>query len=1746
MKNFKKRAISILLACVMLISVTSAFPAAAGSESKAADNNDRFFSNTDDEAEYDIFDGIEILCSIVGAIVMTPFEKAVFNLAKKSDEPEIFDFIEILTNLVGVTNHKRIMPPFPPTESPNDTTKKAGGAWKQLDDNTWMPPESFDATAKKHWSPAKADLSNWVKQDNGSYKIGAGVVETETTTPAETTPPLPACDAPGCDGKCRDPITVDFGTILPKADGVTADFRNLTAKQLTNEIRAGWNLGNTFDGYNKRPPVVAGHAITADMTGPNIRSIETQWLPDEAQIVGQSSGRPANETRQSLIKEVKRQGFDAIRIPVTWFKVADPDKNLTIHPNFMKRIKTVVDWAYEEGMYIILNTHHEEYLMPISTIDKNDPDYKPNEKNTPMEITAEDRELAESTVERLWEQIAEEFKDYNERLIFEGINEPRTVLSDREWMGGFEFEREMINNLTQIFVDTVRATGGNNRYRVLMVPTYAASSHTSAFGYSATAPGQYGEYKMPTDIPENMANGKPTKIALSIHAYLPTAFALNGTQKTFNINRVQDTGTVTNALTAVKNHADRMGVPVVLGEWGSPNQSNTDDRATHARFYVGEARKLGMPTFWWDNGAILPPRLTDKPEHTYALFTRQPVPYIENTTTHISDFLNLPKIKNSILCGAGPVRPKVPAPLGSAITSEIAGESLVYGVASLSASVGEEPSYTIYDFLEILQHLVNITVLNEFEKEVYNLTNNINGPTIFDAIRILEYLVGLERFDRRVPNFPPLRKGGISVDIAGGVWVEVKVNHFQPPNGWNPQTHWNPEKTDLGWVEFDDGTWGIPEGVTTTVTALPVPTIASSALATTALIETNTDTDTVNATETDNVTDDTTVVTPESVSDATTTVPTTTTTVTLPATVTSTVPVTVTTDATTVTPAITTTVSVTSTDVVTTTVNDTTLTTLTTLTETTPIITTVDTTMPPIETTTTPTEPTTTVTETTITDVVTTVPPDTDEPTLPPTTASTSTEVVSETTVTTAAIQGNVIYDMQKDSDENLNALAKVNTSAGFLRSAGSSTQGTLINVNTNSPKTITVTGRSGTSQGIQVNIDEIAAIVKTGYAYVIEYTGYFPNDPTAVARIRSEYDNADDKVVLAKAAAVNGSFTVSVARTAEEIKADGGVRYSLGNESGNIDIIYTGIRIIEFPWEGSATAPITSNTPDINTDITTVPTTDITTVPTTDIMSVTSYTDPTTNATTPEPTTPVITTTTPIITTTVITTTTVAVTTPVVTTPAFDGYTITFNANGGTLAAGSPTSAKTYPDSGKLPTAVGTSLTGTNAPTRSGYTFAGWFDTSSSSGGNTVTFGSSSGTIFTGNATIYARWTANPTGYTITFDHNYTGKPANILVKTRSSGEIATADFPEKPTRSGYTFVGWFNTSATSGGTEIKAGSSSGTIFTKDETVYARWSQESQSGTGPYGKHGKLKVQGANIVDKNGNVYQLYGMSTHGINDGWYPKFVNKDAFKTLRDDWNTNCIRLAMYTGEYNGYAGGNGNGGSSNNKTVLKNRIKDAVSYADELGMYVIIDWHILADNNPNTYLTQAKEFFGEMSKLYKDHNNILYEICNEPNGGTSWSQIKTYANEVIPVIRANNPDAIIIVGTPTWSQDIHTAQSSPLSFSNVMYTMHFYADTHKATFRTRLENCMKAGFPIYVTEFAICSADGAGSNNTSEGQAWLDLLNKYNVSYNAWSLSNKNETSAVVASGSSKLSGWSDSDLSTWGKWIRTHFKSKTNQ
>ena len=311
-----------------------------------------------------------------------------------------------------------------------------------------------------------------------------------------------------------------------------------------------------------------------------------------------------------------------------------------------------------------------------------------------------------------------------------------------------------------------------------------------------------------------------------------------------------------------------------------------------------------------------------------------------------------------------------------------------------------------------------------------------------------------------------------------------------------------------------------------------------------------------------------------------------------------------------------------------------------------------------------------------------------------------------------------------------------------------------------------------------------------------------------------------------------------------------------------------------------------------------------------------------------------------------------------------------------------------------------------------------------------------------------------------------------------------------------------------------------------------------------PVGRHGKLSVQKVDgyaapiMVDQNGVPTQLRGASTHGMH--WFPQYVNQNAFQTLRDDWGINMVRLVCYPRD--GGSVGYLTGGDST-KQQLDTLIQNGVDYATKLGMYALVDWHVHA-YNPNEYLKEAKIFFTKYATMYKDHDNVLYEICNEPTG-TNWysgngKDLYTYCSEVIKTIRAIDPDAIIICGTNTWSQDVDQVAAKPmkaLGYENIMYTFHFYSASHKENLMKKVRLATKDGTPIFVTEFGICSADGNGSYDPESADRWIALLDELNISFACWSYSNCNEKSAYFKSSCSNAGGdWTADDLTTTGKWL----------
>lgn len=306
------------------------------------------------------------------------------------------------------------------------------------------------------------------------------------------------------------------------------DPMNITsAEDLVAQMKVGWNLGNTMDS-------TGGTGVDA----------ETSW----GNLL----------TTKPMLDLVAKSGFNVFRLPVSWG--THMDENYVVDKEWMDRVQEIVDYGYDNGMFVILNTHHEEWYMPKE-------------------------EFAEENLkqlEKLWEQIAERFKGYGERLIFEGVNEPRLRGEGAEWTGTAE-AREIVNQYAETFVKTVRASGGNNAERALMITPYAASSMP--------------ENLKALKIPENAGN-----VIVSVHAYLPYSFALDtkGTD-VYDPNNSE----IPNLFKNIKTIFLDNDIPVIVGEFGSVNKNNTEDRVKCVTDYLTAAKEVGVPCIWWDNGALV-------------------------------------------------------------------------------------------------------------------------------------------------------------------------------------------------------------------------------------------------------------------------------------------------------------------------------------------------------------------------------------------------------------------------------------------------------------------------------------------------------------------------------------------------------------------------------------------------------------------------------------------------------------------------------------------------------------------------------------------------------------------------------------------------------------------------------------------------------------------------------------------------------------------------------------------------------------------------------------------------------------------------------------------------------------------------------------------------------------------------------------------------------------------------------------
>ncbi|MEJ2853709.1 MULTISPECIES: cellulase family glycosylhydrolase [unclassified Saccharothrix] len=294
--------------------------------------------------------------------------------------------------------------------------------------------------------------------------------------------------------------------------------------------------------------------------------------------------------------------------------------------------------------------------------------------------------------------------------------------------------------------------------------------------------------------------------------------------------------------------------------------------------------------------------------------------------------------------------------------------------------------------------------------------------------------------------------------------------------------------------------------------------------------------------------------------------------------------------------------------------------------------------------------------------------------------------------------------------------------------------------------------------------------------------------------------------------------------------------------------------------------------------------------------------------------------------------------------------------------------------------------------------------------------------------------------------------------------------------------------------------------------------------GRNPVEINGQLRVCGVNLCNQYNRPIQLRGMSTHSIQ--WFDKCYNSASLDALATDWKADLLRIAMYVQEQ----------GYETNPSGFTSRVNSLVDMAEARGLYAVIDFHTLTPGDPNYNLDRAKTFFAQVASRNAAKKNVIYEIANEPNG-VSWAGIKSYAEQVIPVIRAADPDAVVLVGTRGWSSlgvsdgsNESEVVNNPVNATNIMYAFHFYAASHKDNYRATVSRAASR-LPLFVSEFGTVSATGGGAFDQASSTAWLDLLDQLKISYVNWTYSDANESSAALRPGTCNGSTYTGSGVLT---------------
>ncbi len=288
---------------------------------------------------------------------------------------------------------------------------------------------------------------------------------------------------------------------------------------------------------------------------------------------------------------------------------------------------------------------------------------------------------------------------------------------------------------------------------------------------------------------------------------------------------------------------------------------------------------------------------------------------------------------------------------------------------------------------------------------------------------------------------------------------------------------------------------------------------------------------------------------------------------------------------------------------------------------------------------------------------------------------------------------------------------------------------------------------------------------------------------------------------------------------------------------------------------------------------------------------------------------------------------------------------------------------------------------------------------------------------------------------------------------------------------------------------------------------------------------HGRLRAAGNRIVGQDGQPVSLAGIS-YGWSQWEAARFYNAGTVNWLKSDWHAAIIRAPLGIHEEDGYF---------QHPERNKARVMHAVDAALAADLYVLIDWH---DHNAHLHTEQSIAFFTEMARRYGGRPNIIYEIYNEPKTGYTWAKdVKPYAEKVIAAIRAIDPDNLIVVGTPNWSQDVDVAAADPVKDVNVAYSLHFYAGTHKQKLRDKAAKALKSGAPLFITEWGTCAASGDGPIDDASVKEWLAFIRENQLNFCNWAVYDKHETAALVLPSAASDGGWKDADLSASGRYVR---------